>query len=225
MKSAFGVPVVEAALVSCEKLNASLKSLFLRLESTTDTRNGSIPTAVVKVGVYESPFNLFARNETPIQELRYFCLNTLAGVISRLNGYGDTDMRKLRIFAHSWFHLTRHGGYTTAHYHPMASWSGVYCVDPGDAVAGHCNSGAFRILDTRPGAGMYVDPGNSHLTASFALGAVAYFFQPGQLLLFPSYLMHEVSPYLGKRERVTVAFNAWVREAGDAADMPFVRAR
>ena len=35
--------------------------------------------------------------------------------------------------------------------------------------------------------------------------------QAGQLVIFPSWLMHEVLPYLGERERIVVAFNAWIR--------------
>ena len=41
----------------------------------------------------------------------------------------------------------------------------------------------------------------------------------------PSYMLHEVAPYHGERERITVAFNAWLRERGASGDEPYVRKR
>ena len=33
--------------------------------------------------------------------------------------------------------------------------------------------------------------------------------EPGQLVLFPSWLLHDVKPFQGEGERITVAFNCW----------------
>jgi hypothetical protein len=33
--------------------------------------------------------------------------------------------------------------------------------------------------------------------------------EPGQLVLFPSWVLHDVKPYEGDGERITVAFNCW----------------
>lgn len=224
--SAFATPIVETVLPECAELNRRLRELFLRWEGDDQGRRSSVPTGVAKVGVYESAFDLFSRAEPEIRTLRHFCLNTLGYLIARLNRYSDREMAGLRIHEHSWYHITRHAGYTAQHNHPMASWSGVYCVDPGDdARPQETNSGALRFLDARGSAGMYVDPGNAHLERPFGFGALAYFLTAGKLVLFPSHLAHEVAPYFGRRERITVAFNAWVREAGAADDAPFVRER
>jgi uncharacterized protein (TIGR02466 family) len=224
--SAFATPIVETELPECVDLNRRLRALFLRWEGDGERGRSSVPTGVVKVGVYESAFDLFSRPGPEIQALRNFCLNTLGYVIARLNRYGDREMAGLRIHEHSWYHITRDTGYTAQHNHPMASWSGVYCVDPGDAAEpSDTNSGALRFMDARGSAGMYLDSGNAHLERPFGFGALAYFLTAGKLVLFPSHLAHEVAPYFGRRERITVAFNAWVREAGAAGDAPFVRKR
>ena len=34
-------------------------------------------------------------------------------------------------------------------------------------------------------------------------------FDAGQLVLFPSWVLHDVKPYEGEGERITVAFNCW----------------
>lgn len=223
--SAFAVPIVEMHMPDCTAMNARLRELFVRWEHDSTRKRSSVPTGVPKVAVYESGFDLFSNPTPDVQALRQFCLNTLGYVIARLNHYSDGQMKGLRIHEHSWYHLTRHAGYTAQHNHPMASWSGVYCVDPGDSNPADVQSGMLRFMDCRGAAGMYTDPSNAQLERPFGFGTLAYRLTAGQLLLFPSYVTHEVAPYDGHRERVTVAFNAWVREAGQASDAPFVRAR
>jgi uncharacterized protein (TIGR02466 family) len=223
--TAFPSPILSTMLPNPADLNAQLKSLFLAWEQDKTRPRSSIPTPVIKVAVYESDFSLFNSQEAAIQRLAQFCLNALGYVISRINNYSNQEMENLRIFQHSWYHLTRNGGYTAQHNHPMASWSGVYCVDPGDDVADKPNNGTLRFLDTRIAAGMYLDPGNSSMTSPFGFGEKAFDLSAGQLVLFPSYLMHEVAPYYGTRERITVAFNAWIREADAANDEPYLKLR
>jgi uncharacterized protein (TIGR02466 family) len=222
---AFASPIVDSALPDPGALNARLRELFLRWEADPDRRRSSAPTAVMKVAVYESDFSLFENPEPEIQALANFCLQHVGYVMQQLNGYKVEEMQRLRIHHHSWYHLTRNGGYTAQHNHPMASWSGVYCVDPGDAVPDKPNNGTLRFSEARTTAGMYLDPGNAHWQPPYGMGDIAFNLRAGQLLLFPSYLMHEVAPYYGQRERITVAFNAWVREAGAGGDEPVLRLR
>ncbi|MGB9428807.1 MAG: putative 2OG-Fe(II) oxygenase [Gammaproteobacteria bacterium] len=222
---AFASPIIQATMPGCEDLNRRLRQLFLQWEQDKTRKRSSAPTPVIKVAVYESSFDLFLNPEPEIQALRQFCLQTLGYVIAQLNSYTSEEMAGLRIYEHSWYHLTRHAGYTAQHNHPMASWSGVYCVDPGDTVSDRPNNGALRFLEARTTASMYLDPGNAHLQTPYMFGDIAYQMAPGQLLLFPSYLLHEVAPYYGQRERITVAFNAWVREAGAPKDEPSLKLR
>lgn len=218
---AFANPIASVAMRDCAPLNARLRELFLRWESDKSRPRKSKPTVVIKPGVYESDFYLFGNPEPEIQELAQFCLQNLGYLIAQLNEYSTAQMGKLRIYHHSWYHLTRRGGYTASHNHPMASWSGVYCVDPGDEVPTQPNNGALRFVEARVSANMYLDFGNDNLRHPYAHGDLVYSLAPGQLLLFPSYLVHEVAPYHGERERITVAFNAWVRHMNDPVFEPY----
>jgi uncharacterized protein (TIGR02466 family) len=222
---AFASPIVHSSLPDCMALNQRLRELFLRWEQDTSQKRSSVPTQVVKVAVYESGFDLFHRPEPEIQQLAQFCLQNLGFVVAQLNGYTDPEMAELRIFHHSWYHLTRSGGYTAQHNHPMASWSGVYCVDPGELVPERPNNGALRFTEARTTASMYLDPGNAQMRSPFGFGDIVFELQAGQLLIFPSYMLHEVAPYYGGRERITVAFNAWVRYADEPAFEPALRLR
>lgn len=223
--SAFASPIFDTALPNPDALNAALTKLLLGWEQDKTRARHSVPTPVVKVAVYESDFMLFENPEPEVQSLANFCLQNTGYVVQQLNSYSPAEMQKLRIFHHSWYHLTRHGGYTAQHNHPMASWSGVYCVDPGDDVPDKPNNGALRFLEARTTAGMYLDAGNAHWREPFGLGEIAFKLRAGQLLMFPSYLMHEVAPYYGERPRITVAFNAWVRHEADSGHEPALRLR
>ena len=222
---AFASPIIHSFMPDSEPLNRRLRELFLQWERDPEQKRSSMPTQVPKIAVYESSFDLFHKTQPEIQHLAQFCLQNLGYVIAQLNGYSAEDMAGLRIFHHSWYHLTRREGYTAQHNHPMASWSGVYCVDPGDTLPERPNNGALRFLESRSTASMYLDPGNSALREPFGFGDIAFELKPGQLLLFPSYLLHEVAPYHGERERITVAFNAWVRYADEPAFEPALRLR
>ncbi len=220
----FAVPFGSLILPEASRLNPPLRERLLEWERNEGKRT-SAPTAVAKHAVYESDFSLFYRNDPLIAELARLCLSTLADLIMRLNRYSATEMKNLRIYHHSWYHVTRFGGYTAAHDHPMASWSGVYCVTPGETPTGAKENGVLRMYDARANPLMYLDAGNAHLTMPYGGGTIPLHLQAGQLVLFPSYLLHEVTPYWGRSERITVAFNAWVREAGQAVDEPGIRLR
>ncbi|HEV2111093.1 MAG TPA: putative 2OG-Fe(II) oxygenase [Gammaproteobacteria bacterium] len=210
---AFACPIADTTLPGMEAANARLRELFLAWEADTTRKRLSEPTAVVKVGVYESDFHLFTREDADLKALATLCLQRLGYLVAKLNGYSNEEMSQLRIYHHSWYHITRNGGYTAAHNHPMASWSGVYCVDPGDPpMSGMAGNGSLRFMDTRTIGNSYMDQGNAYLADPYSIADLAYDLRAGMLLLFPSYMVHEVSPYFGKRERITVAFNAWLRD-------------
>lgn len=211
--SAFAIPIVQIMLPGMEALNGRLLELLLAWEADIARERLSQPTAVPKHAVYESDFHLFSREHPDIKLLATQCLQHLGMLVAQLNRYSNEEMSRLRIYHHSWYHITRNGGYTAIHNHPMASWSGVYCVDPGEPASPEIpNNGALRFLDMRTAANNYIDMGNAYLSEPYCIADLAFSLEPGQLLLFPSYLVHEVSPYFGQRERVTVAFNAWIKD-------------
>lgn len=212
---AFAVPFAQDQLPNCEPINAAVKSLLLAREAEGPRYANPNPSLKQQPGVFESDFNLFAWPEACIQQLRQFCWATLGRTIAELNGYSAEDMQRLQIYSHTWFHVTRHGGFTILHTHPMASWSGVYCVDPGQTPDDRPESGVLRFHNPHHYSNYFLDPGNSHLVAPYHHGTWNMRLQPGQLVLFPSWLQHEVLPFYGNDERITIAFNCWFGMKGD----------
>ena len=204
---AFAVPICHARLESCERLNRELEQLFLARE-THEYRNPT-PSHNPQPEMFESRFDLFTWPESCIQELRKFMLEGVFRVAMAASETPREEFARLRLNNHTWFHVTRHTGFFVAHNHALASWSAVYCVKDGADPAGAPTGGVLRLFDTRSGADAYVDRANERLRQPFIVGDLDLQLRPGQLVVFPSYLFHEVTPYYGSDIRITVASNCW----------------
>jgi hypothetical protein len=205
--SAFAIPFGEARLADCGRLNAELEALFLARES--EPYRNPTPNHTPQQEMFESRFNLFLWTEACVQELRTFMLDGVARTVIEATDLAPADFERLKIHNHTWFHITRYAGSFVAHNHPLASWSAVYCVRAGESAAGHPRSGVLRFLDTRPGADAYLDIGNRRLRPAFALTSREVRLEEGQLIVFPSFVFHEVAPFYGRDTRITVATNCW----------------
>jgi uncharacterized protein (TIGR02466 family) len=210
ISTAFATPIAYAELANAAALNADLERLILSREAPEFANPH--PTHMPQREVFESNFDMFRWVDPPIRILREFVLQSVGEVVGQLSGYTEADMSALKLHNHAWFHVTRYGGSFIAHNHSMASWSAVYCVRGGNDAPARADSGALRFLDHRPGSNMYLDAGNVRLKRPFNFGHIAVKLAPGQLVVFPSYLLHEVATFLGDDHRITVAANCWFTE-------------
>jgi hypothetical protein len=201
----FSVPYATEQLVDCASLNQELRELFIRREAMGKRFANPNPYTPRNKELFESNFDLFGWPEACIATLREFCLSRLALTVANINRYDAASMARLQVITDAWYHVTRRGGFFGLHNHPMASWSGVYCVSPGLHDADQPDSGKLSFVN--PFAQMYFDSGNSQQQAPFQTGSMAFSLQAGQLILFPSWIQHQVMPFFGEGERITVAFN------------------
>jgi len=202
----FPTPFAFERLADPDRLNAALRTLFLARENAGAYRNPD-PYTERNDALFESRFDLFQWPDPEVAELREFCLSRTLQLVQRLNGYDAARMRALRLRIESWFHVTRRNGYFGVHNHPNASWSGVYCVDGGQPDPGADDGGKLTFLHPYAQAAMHTDHGNDMLRPPFNVQHVGYVLAPGQLILFPSWLQHLVTPFVGEGTRITVAFN------------------
>ena len=205
----FSVPLIQALHPQSSLLNAELRQLILLREAKGDSQKNVSPSMNIPKNLFESRFDFFNSPEPCVRALQKFCFSWLLKSIGEMSGYDAKALSMLSINSHTWFHVTRKGGYFALHNHPMASWSGVYCVDSGDSDAADTSDGAISFLNPMGIANMFVDAGNSHLKPPFSGKNFSMQLRAGELVLFPSYLFHQVLPYHGNRERITVAFNCW----------------
>ncbi len=207
LNPAFAVPILETRLEDCGRLNRELEALFLAREN--DENRNPTPSHIPQAETFESRFNLFRWSEPCIQELRQFMLDSVAGAVLQTSAVTAEELSRVRFQNHTWYHITRYAGSFIAHNHPLASWSAVYCVRAGQPAPEHPQSGVLRFFDPRYGAGAYLDPANAQLHPVFALRSREYHLEAGDLVVFPSYLFHEVTPFYGPDMRITVATNCW----------------
>jgi uncharacterized protein (TIGR02466 family) len=207
ISSAFAVPFGDARLAGCERLNRQLEALFLARE--TDEYRNPTPSHTPQAETFESRFNLFRWPDACVQELRTFVLNSVAQTVIQASNVQPEELAKLTMHNHTWYHVSRYAGSFVAHNHPLASWSAVYCVRGGERLPERPDSGVLRFLDTRSGADSYLDAANRRLRTPFALKPREMRLEEGQVVVFPSYVFHEVTPFYGRDTRITVATNCW----------------
>ena len=214
----FAVPFAMATHPSPADMNTRLRELFLAREAVGDTYANRQPMVNRSKQLFESDFQLFAAEDAAVHELRDFCYRNLYRAIGQLNGYETDMLQNLHIAVESWFHITRRGGYFPLHNHALHSWSGIYCVDPGYAADDDAGNGMVSFVNPSATSTMFIDMAVVRMTGGYNYGPREFRLKAGQLVLFPSWLLHEVRLYNGDRERVTVAFNAKFRLAGAVRD-------
>jgi uncharacterized protein (TIGR02466 family) len=220
----FAVPFGLAKLDQCDALNAQLRELFLQRAAQGSRYTNPRPLTQRNGQVFESEFQLFRWPDPCVQQLKEFCWHQMMGMIGELNGYDVATLGRMLISSDSWFHITRRGGFFALHNHPNASWSGVYCVDPGKHDPDKPDSGLLSFVNPAVMSAMHMDAATLNLRGAFAYHIRHVRLEPGQLVLFPSWVLHDVKPYEGEGERITVAFNCWF-EFQDATAVPVPNAR
>jgi uncharacterized protein (TIGR02466 family) len=205
----WATPIMRRKTESVEQAN-DLRDLILSCE-TAGFRKPASPQQ--HDGEFESTSDLLDWKDERAQSFRTYLLGQLGSFVKLVNEMDDTEINQLRFEHDCWFHITRDGGHFRPHNHPNAAWSAIYCVDPGDptpkndSAAGHVN-----FSDPRA-ANQYLDAANRDMRRDMSFNAIRLRFEPGELLIFPSYLQHYVEPYIGEQPRITIAANFWFRNS------------
>ena len=204
----FAVPFSFSRYAAHTRLNPLLKRYIFAQEQSGVAANPR-PLTKRNAAVFESHFNLFRDLDPAVQELKLFCWDQLLALIGRLNGYDLPTLHRLQIYNDCWFHVTRRGGYFAVHNHPNASWSGVYCVDAGRNDADNTDSGSLSFVNPMLSSVMHIDAGIAKMGLPYGPQIASLSLEAGQLVMFPSWVLHDVKPFQGDGERVTIAFNCW----------------
>lgn len=207
--SMFAVPFTFSRCAAGEKLNPALRRFILEHETRGQAVANPRPLTQRNAAVFESHFNLFRESDPAIQELKAYCWDQLLATIGMLNGYDLPTLERLQIYNDCWYHVTRRGGFFGLHNHPNASWSAVYCVDPGRHDADKKDSGLLSFVNPMVMSAMHLDAGIAKMSLPFGYQFANVRLTAGQLVIFPSWVLHDVKPFEGEGERITIAFNCW----------------
>ena len=135
--------------------------------------------------------------------------HAIDGHVAKFAGAIDLELDRRRLFLDSiWINILEPGGYHTAHIHPHAVVSGTYYVDIPKGAS------AIRFEDPRLGLMMAAPP---RKPAARRPNRTFASVEPksGTLLLWESWLRHEVPQNAARSPRISVSFNyAWGAPAG-----------
>lgn len=154
-------------------------------------------------GGWHSDGNLFEDPAEPIQTLRRLAVQSVFEATRTVSTKVDPEALEMKLYA--WMNMNPKGGFNAPHTHPGAHWSGVYYVRQPRVDTG--NSGMIEFLDPRSDL-----PGWRILRSRAFRAKRRIRPEAGEIVIFPSYLMHWVYPNETGGERVTIAFNATFRK-------------
>jgi uncharacterized protein (TIGR02466 family) len=201
-------PLLRRRLPEADEVNADLRKTFLDFRAR---KGGEGP-------VFASPDDLLQRfQRRSLKTLFRFASDAVFDLAQAANRGVWSEGPSVTVgFVGAWFQTSNRYGRHGIHTHGNCSWSGVYYVDVDPDAAAHPTLGAHNGATRFHGpystflAGAHQDVGNVYLQD----GVLDVAPEPGLLVLFPSWLPHEVLPYDGARDRVIVSFNAVLQGGG-----------
>lgn len=194
----FATPMLRWRAPDADTLNPILRAAILAREAAAPSSQFS------NVGGWQSAPDFLDDPEPCIAALRRHMVMLLRHVMAIPTG-GDPARIEGQLGIVGWANVNRPGDFNRVHDHPGGHWSGVYYVSTGQLEAEAPFNGAIEFLDPRPSADSPV-PG--YRTGS----ALAVDPAAGDFILFPSWVQHYVMPFRGSGERISVAFNARVKD-------------
>ncbi len=195
----FSTPLVIAALPEAEEVNRALaKTILERAASDPGTQHSNL-------GGWQSTWDMESWGGAPLKKILTAARSLADSMTVSREGKPANAQWKMNC----WANVNRSGEGNEFHTHPGAFWSGCYYVDDGGIGEDPSLGGAFEVQDPRGVApAMYAPmltfagPGGASLGASYTLHP-----HSGMIILFPSWLQHQVRPYRGQRMRISIAFN------------------
>ena len=194
----FGTPIIVDDLADAATLNAALSTtIFEREKSHPGTQHSNL-------GGWQSDWDMDRWGGAPAIKLLAIGRNTANKVTTDRAGKPVSIAWK----ANMWANVNRTGHANEFHSHPGSFWSAVYYVDDGGIDADPALGGELEFMDPRgPGPAMYA-PQLAYGSSGLSVGANETVRpRTGRLVMFPAWLLHQVRPYKGAAQRISIAFN------------------
>lgn len=195
----FATPVVHFDVPDAAALNAELKEAIARQQKAHPGTQHS------NLGGWQSDWDMDKWGGAGAIKLLAFARNTANRVTANRQGQPVTVSWR----ANMWANVNRTGHGNEFHSHPGSFWSGVYYVDDGGIGADSSLGGELEFMDPRgPGPAMYAPQLAFNMPGGLSVGANETVRpKTGRMVLFPAWILHQVRPYRGTAERISIAFN------------------
>ena len=204
----FATPLVISDVPEAAVLNAELRRVIEQREKTHPSTQHS------NLGGWQSSWDMDRWGGAPAIKLLAFGRNLANRMTTDREGNAGKGPYPghfaVTWLGNMWANVNRSGHGNEFHSHPGAYWSGVYYVDDGGIGGDLSLGGELEFMDPRGPAPLMNAP-HLRISASPSAGATER-VQPksGRMVMFPAWMMHQVRPYHGDAERISVAFNLTV---------------
>lgn len=186
------------------EINAPVKDAIMKMKQECEEKGLKCPEDYYNswTSYFFPQYNLVSdqRFET-IMKFVKFSIENFAHSL----GY-DLNKKHLRITT-LWANVQYQGGAHRKHIHSGSQFSGVYYVEAPE------NSGKLKLSDPKEAFRM-IEPPPDNSTQFNAL-EVDIAPESGRIVVFPSYLQHEVVNHPGKDMRISMSFNAVFEDGWD----------
>ncbi len=108
--------------------------------------------------------------------------------------------RSINFRIHAWAYILSSGGYISPHQHTSAMISGTYYVSIPKQISIDRTGGAIEIYNPNAAEGFAYRFGQM-------MNKIELFPQSDELICFPSYLWHAVTPFPEGEERIAITFD------------------
>jgi len=195
----FSTPIVLTEIPDAPALSAALAAVIFAHEKTHPGTQHS------NLGGWQSEWDMERWGGAPALKLLALARN----IANKWTTDREGQPVALTWRANMWANINRSGHGNEFHSHPGSFWSGVYYVDDGGISGDPSLGGELEFMDPRgPGPAMYAPqlafnmPGGQSVGANEVVPPRA-----GRLVLFPSWILHQVRPYRGTAQRISIALN------------------
>ena len=150
-------------------------------------------------GWHSTP-DLFLKKEETFKKVCSTCASSIASIMKSYDGEFNPETLDARFSG--WINVNHKGGSNILHSHPNSHWSGVLYVQQPTEVEGF--SGMIEFVNPnqegRELAKLLPKSGFDNM--------IRIRPKTGQIVIFPSYVLHSVYPNSSNQDRITIAFNS-----------------
>jgi len=140
---------------------------------------------------YQSRDDLLEWSEEPVQQLCEAILRGIWSTVAAVTTVGPEQLQTLSMQARARFTIVQPDGCLPATSHSLTAWAGIYCLQAPAPTTQRGDSGVVRFYESRLGT-MFADATTSAMRIPFTTGHYTWRAVPGQLVVFPGSLTHEI---------------------------------
>ena len=202
-KGVFETPLIIADVPDVAELTGELRAII------NERRNSHESTIRTNQLGWQSDLGMLQWGGEPAKKLGSLMVQMCSRFTHDI-GQADPEKPRFEWSAEMWANICPPGVGHESHTHPGALWSAVFYVDDGLAEReSPSNAGYLVMQDPRNPLPVMYKPDLRYTDAEGKVYRSDHRFIPkiGQIIAFPSWVSHWVTPHTGKRERISIALN------------------